>query len=163
MTGLETGHRHWIETGHRHRIRTGHRIRPIRFLPFVVVAFFAGASALAHAQTVGPDEAVTPQGAVTQKLALTAAQKIAIYNAVLGQRVRTATHAIRPAVGAPVPPSVTLADLPVQTVLDADSFDGSGLNVLKYAIVEGDVVVVDPVQMRVVDVIHGGAMSGAIP
>jgi hypothetical protein len=145
---------------------SGHAIGRIRLLPFVVAAFFVGAGvpAQVHAQTVGPDEAVTPQGAVTQNLALTQAQKSAIYNAVVGQRVRnTATHAIRPAVGAPVPPSAELLDLPIQALLDQDSLDDSRGTVLKYAIVEGEVVVIDPIQMQVVDVIHGGATSGRIP
>jgi hypothetical protein len=135
--------------------------RRIWLLPFVVAAAFAGAAA--QAQTMGPDEAVTRHGAVTQKLVLTEAQKSAIYNAVLGQRVRATTHAIQPAVGAPVPPAVELSELPVQGLLDRDMLGGFDGNLLKYTIVEGEVVVVDSVQMRVVAVIRGGAVSGAIP
>jgi hypothetical protein len=55
---------------------------------------------------------------------------------------------IDPTIGATVSRSVELADLPDQAGID-DSF------VLKYAMVEGDVVVVDPIRMRVVDIIHG--------
>jgi hypothetical protein len=143
---------------------TGHISGRLQLLPFVVAAILLGGAAGAvHAQTIGPDEAVTPQGTVTQKLALTEAQKSAIYNAVLGQRVRSATTAIRAAVGAPVPHAIALSDIPVQTLFDQDSLDDSRGNLLKYAIVEGEVVVIDPIQMRVVDVIHRGAISGAVP
>ena len=52
-----------------------------------------GATA-ALAQSAVPDEAVQPNGAVTQQLALTAGQKSAIYNAVFRQRVRQFTNAL---------------------------------------------------------------------
>jgi hypothetical protein len=141
--------------------------------PFAVFAFFLGIAA-AHAQTVGPDEAVNPEGAVTQQLALTPAQKSAIYNAVLRQRVRASNTmiagAIPVAVGAPVSPAVGLSELPEQAATDmsggdsgGDSWADSGADpwassqtmFLKYAMVGDDVVVVDPVTMRVVDIIHG--------
>jgi hypothetical protein len=100
---------------------------------------------------------------VAQKLALTEAQKHAIYNAVLQQRVHTSTSGLPLAVGAPVPPSITLSDLPVEALPNQATFDDPGATVLKYAIVEGEVVMVDSIQMRVVAVIRGGAISGAIP
>ncbi len=115
--------------------------------PLVFLAFFPAGGA-AFAQSVGPDEAADAQGALTPTPALTATQKSAIYNAVLQQRVRASTTAIQTNIGAPVPSSVTLSDLPGQ--------DGANdPTVLKYAMVEGDVVVVDPMRMRVVDIIHG--------
>lgn len=101
------------------------------------------------AQSIGPVEAIASNGAVTQSLAFTPAQKRAIYNAVVQQRVRTARSDLAAAVGAPVPPSVALRDLP-----DEAAIDNSLAGLLKYAVVEGDVVVVDPVGMRVVDVIR---------
>jgi hypothetical protein len=118
------------------------------------LALFIGTAA-AVAQTVGPDEAVKPDdGVVTEQLALTPAQKSAIYNAVLQQRVRASTTRIPAAtpvtVGGTVPPVVGLADLPDQAV--ADNF---GTMFLKYAMVEDDVVVVDPITMRVVEIIRG--------
>jgi hypothetical protein len=106
----------------------------------------------ALAQSAGPDEAVRPNGAVTQQLALTAEQKSAIYNAVIGQRLRPRTDQISVSVGAPVPPFVELIDLP-----DQASAGYASAAVLKYAMVENDVVVIDPVVMCVVDVIRGGA------
>jgi len=115
--------------------------------PFVVVAIFVG-SAGAFAQSLSVDEAVTSRGAVTQKLGLTPMQKSAIYNAVVQQRARASTTRIEPIVGAPVSGSVQLAELPDRAGIDDAMF-------LKYAMVADDVVVVDPIMMRVVDVIHG--------
>jgi hypothetical protein len=106
-------------------------------------------SAAALAQAVAPDEAVRPDGAVAQKLTLTAAQKSAIYNAVFRQPVRPVAVELAAHVGAPVPPSAPLRDLPDQATTSEP-----WAAVLKYALVENDVVVVDPVMMRVVDVIH---------
>jgi Protein of unknown function (DUF1236) len=116
--------------------------------PLVFIVFFPG-SGVAFGQSVGPDEAADARGTLAPTPALTATQKSAIYNAVLQQRVRASTTAIQTNIGAPVPPSVTLSDLPGQ-----DDTDDPTL--LKYAMVEGDVVVVDPVRMRVVDIIRGG-------
>jgi hypothetical protein len=111
----------------------------------------AGSTA-ALAQSAGLDEAVGPHGAVMQKHALTPGQKNAIYNAVSQQKVRPPADRIAPAVGAAVPPSTELLDLP-------DQVHGGNTSsaVLKYAFVEDQVVVVDPIAMRVVDVIRGGA------
>jgi len=117
---------------------------------FTLILFGAGG---ASAQTVGPDEAVEANGAVTQALALTPAQRTAIYNEVMQQRVRSSSRRIAAAIGASVPPWVRLNDLPGQAAVD----DG-GAGVLKYAMVGDDVVVVDPISMRVVDVIHRGAL-----
>lgn len=117
----------------------------------MVLALFLG-TAGACAQTVGPDEAVKPDGAVSQQMALTAAQKSAIYNAVMQQRVRAAGAAIPVAVGAPVPHWAVLAELP-----NTAAGNDPAAALLKYALVEDDVVVVDPVQMRVVEIIHGAA------
>jgi hypothetical protein len=106
----------------------------------------------AYAQSIGPDEAVNANGVVTQQLALTQAQKTAIYNAVLQQRVRTSAAATRipVAIGAPVPPMAELAELPDQAAADAPLAAD-----LKYAMVEDDVVVIDSIRMLVVGIIHG--------
>jgi hypothetical protein len=119
-------------------------------LPFIAVLAFISGTGGAIAQTVGPDEAVGPDGTMSQKLALTAAQKSAIYNAVIRQRVRPFAVGISPTVGTPVPPSVALGDLP-----DQAAADNPWEPLLKYAMVEDDIVVVDPIGMLVVDVIHG--------
>lgn len=107
----------------------------------------------AAAQSAGLDEAVGPHGAVMQQHALTPGQKNAIYNAVSQQKVRPPADRIAPAVGASVPPSTELLDLPDQAHGDGST---SSSAVLKYAFVEDQVVVVDPIAMRVVDVIRGG-------
>jgi hypothetical protein len=106
----------------------------------------------ALAQSAGPDEVVQPNGAVRQTLALTPGQKSAIYNIVIRQRVNPHTDQISVAVGAPVPPTIELIDLPDQATADNPS-----AALLKYAMVANDIVVVDPVAMRVVDVIRNGA------
>ena len=121
------------------------RALPLAF--FVLLSAVCGATA----QTAGPDEAIRPNGGIAQKTLLTPAQRNAIYNAVIRQKVPTSSHGITAVVGAPVLPSVPLSDLP-----SSDVMDRIGAGVLKYATVEGDVVAVDPIRMRVVDVIHGG-------
>ncbi|MFY9694779.1 MAG: DUF1236 domain-containing protein [Xanthobacteraceae bacterium] len=119
----------------------------VRLPPFVALASFLG-TVSAVAQSAGADEAITSRGAVTQTVGLTSAQKIAIYNAVLRQRARASSMRIEATVGAPVSRSVPLAELPDQTGI-------ADMTLLKYAMVADDVVVVDPIRMRVVDVIHG--------
>jgi Protein of unknown function (DUF1236) len=108
-------------------------------------------STAALAQSAGPDEAVQPNGTVRQTLALTAGQRSAIYNVVIRERAKPHADQITVAVGAPVPPTIDLVDLPDQATADNPS-----AALLKYAMVHGDVVVVDPVAMRVVDVIRNG-------
>jgi hypothetical protein len=109
-------------------------------------------SAASRAQSAGADEIIQPGGAITQNIALTAAQKKSIYNVVFQQPVRTYTFELATSVGADVPPSVELTDLP-GNVIGGEPWAAS----LKYA-TAGDnmIVVVDPVRRRVVDVIHGG-------
>jgi hypothetical protein len=114
-------------------------------------------AAPALAQSAGLDEAVGPHGTVTQQHALTPGQKNAIYNAVTQQKVRPPADRIAPAVGAPVPPSTELLDLPGQAQDDGGDDGNTSSAVLKYAFVEDQVVVVDPIAMRVVDVIRGSA------
>lgn len=117
----------------------------VRLPSFVGLALIFGVAS-ANVQGVGVDEAVTSRGAVTQTIGFTPAQKNAIYNALVRQRVRASTVRIEPTVGASVPRSVPLAELPAG--LAEATF-------LKYAMVADDVVVIDPITMQVVDVIHG--------
>lgn len=110
-------------------------------------------AATALAQSAVSDEAVQPNGAVTQNVALTAAQKRAIYNAVFQQPVKPYPAQVAAAVGAVVPQTVDLTSLPEGAIAgDPATAD------LKYAMAGHDVIVViDPVSMRVVDVIHNNA------
>jgi hypothetical protein len=123
----------------------------VRFSAAVVLGLLFGV-APALAQSAGPDEAIQPDGTLRQNVALTAGQRSAIYNIVIRQRAKPHADQISVAVGAPVPPTIDLVDLPDQATADNPS-----AALLKYAMVHGDVVVVDPVAMRVVDVIRNGA------
>jgi hypothetical protein len=109
-------------------------------------------SLAAQAQSAGTDEMIQPGGTVTRDIALTAAQKKSIYNAVFRQPVKTYTFELATSVGADVPPTVELTDFPGD-IMGSEPW-ASGL---KYAMA-GDnmVIVIDPVSRRVVDVIHGG-------
>lgn len=121
-----------------------------RLVAVVMAACIAGATA-AMAQTAVPDEAVKPNGAVAQERALTPAQRSAIYNLISRQRVKPHAAEIPATIGAAVPQSADLPELP-----DQDTVEGP-LAGLKYATVEGYVILVDPVGMRVVDVIRDPA------
>ena len=123
----------------------------LRFSLAALLGLFFGI-APALAQSAGPDEAVQPNGIVRQTLPLTAGQRSAIYNIVIRERVKPHADQIIVTVGAPVPPTIDLVDLPDQATVNNPS-----AALLKYAMVHGDVVVVDPVAMRVVDVIRNGA------
>jgi hypothetical protein len=123
----------------------------LRLSAAALLGLFLGI-APALAQSAGPDEAIQPDGTLRQNLALTAGQRSAIYNIVIRQRAKPQADQISVAVGAPVPPTIELVDLPDQATADNPS-----AALLKYAMVHGDVVVVDPVAMRVVDVIRNGA------
>lgn len=120
-------------------------------LPLLAFSLFLLGAGGSFAQSVGPDEIVRPDGAVGQGFELTPLQRTAIYNAVARQHGRTAPLQLAATVGAPVPPSVTLRDLPDQAAIET-----AEARPLKYAMVEDDVVVVDPIRMLVVDVIRGG-------
>ena len=122
-----------------------------RFLSLFLVALLLAAGAgRASAQSPALDEAVGPNGMATDQLALTPVQRSAIYNAVMRQRAPFSSRGITAAIGAPVAPSATLLDLPDQAAGEEPG------NVLKYAMVDGNVVLVDPIAMCVVDVIHPG-------
>lgn len=109
----------------------------------------------AAAQSFGPDEAVGPPGFLSQQTVLSPQQRRAIYEAVMRHKVRFAGPAVAAVVGASVPPSLLLHDLPDPPTGNLDqAADDSTVRVLKYAMVADDVVVIDPIAMRVVDVIH---------
>jgi hypothetical protein len=129
--------------------------RVIRFIPALTLVVLLCGGTVANAQSVMPVETVQPDGTVAPQLALTPSQRSAVYNTVRQQRVPAGTHGVTPSVGAPVPPSLALRDVPETPAL-ADGDPNGDNDVLKYATVEGDVVVVDPIHMRVVEVIHSG-------
>ena len=94
------------------------------------------------AQTVGADEA---PGASAAQVALSPAQKRAIYAIVFRQRLRTSATDIPLTVGATVPRSTVLLTLPDEA---------QGNDFLKYVTVDDNVVLVDPISMRVIDIIR---------
>jgi hypothetical protein len=122
-------------------------------MPFLSVFAVLCAVSGAPAQNINADEAVRPDGVAGRQLALTAAQRSAIYNAVLQQRVQTSGTDIPAAVGASVPPTSALAALP-EPMQTENAWSQLWPAHLKYAMVEGDVLVVDTISMRVVDIIH---------
>lgn len=122
---------------------------------FVLLVSLPGIITSAVAQSFGPDEAIAVPGSISQQTVLSPQQRRAIYEAVMRQKVRFAGPNVAAAVGAPVPPSLLLHDLPDSpTGISDQAADDSNARVLKYAMVADDVVVIDPIAMRVVDVIH---------
>jgi hypothetical protein len=117
----------------------------------ILMSFGAGQ---ACAQSSALDETAGPDG-LTQDLQLSPVQRSAIYNAVMQQHMLGSGERIAARIGAPVPPSTPLYDLPDHAALGAGLGAGAD-SPLKYAMVGGDIVVVDPLSMRVVDVIGQG-------
>lgn len=119
------------------------------------IPLFAAALALAammpqaRAQALGPDEAHGSASRVVPQIALSPAQKRAIYSAIVRQRLRTSARDIPLSVGAIVPRSAVLLALP-----DEVGRDDSPVQYLKYATVDDNVVLVDSISMRVIDIIR---------
>ena len=102
----------------------------------------------AAAQTAGPDEAVKQNGIVAENWSLTPAQRVAIYNAVVGQRVKPHPAHGPVAVGMPAPQAAELPELPTQA-----GFVGPAGR-LKYGLIGGAIFIVDSLEMRVVAIIR---------
>jgi hypothetical protein len=121
-------------------------------LPISIAAAWLAVAALmphATAQAVGPDEAHGAPPRLTPDVALSPAQKRVIYAAVSRQRLRSSSADIPLIVGAAVPRSAVLLTLP-------DAARGGDLSgqYLKYATVDDNVVLVNSITMRVIDIIH---------
>jgi hypothetical protein len=82
------------------------------------------------------------------KLDLTAAQRSAIYAAVSKDRSKVAPQRFPPVVGAEVPPMIELYALP-----DSAAAANPAVKFYQYTMVQNQVVLVDPIKMRVIDVI----------
>jgi hypothetical protein len=125
----------------------------IRVTISLVAALLGIASTMSQpaAQAVSPDEAHDAPARVRPNVMLSPAQKHTIYNAVSQQRLRTSPADIPLLVGALVPRSAMLLMLPEHAVV------ASSAQFLKYAIVDDNVVVVDSISMRVIDIIRGAA------
>jgi hypothetical protein len=109
----------------------------------------AGMMPQARAQAVGPDEASAAWARPALQIALSPAQKRALSRAVARRRLKTSAGEIPLTVGATVPRSAVLLTLP-----DEVGRDDSPVQYLKYATVDNDVVLVDSINMRVIDVIR---------
>ena len=83
------------------------------------------------------------------RIAVSPAQRRAIYAAVSRQRLRTPAADIPLTVGASVPRSALLLTLP-----DEARADDLSAQDLKYATVDDNVVLIDPTSMRVIDIIR---------
>ena len=104
---------------------------------------------VAAAQATGPIESPSSDGSLNQQLELTHAQKSAILKAVGRDKSKTASVQFPTAVGVEVPPSLNLYTLPDEAVNN-----NSEAKIYQFTIVQGDVVIVDPTKMRVVEVIR---------
>jgi hypothetical protein len=89
-----------------------------------------------------------PLGASTA-LELTPAQRTTILNAIRQDTRRSSPINFVVSVGAPVPPSIELYMLPDKALSDVPQ-----AKIVKYTVVQDQIVLVDPTTMRVVDVLR---------
>ena len=93
------------------------------------------------------------QGANTgEKVQLSAAQKTAIFNAVSKDKSKVASPPpanFRASIGAQVPASIELYALPPDALASAQAASN-----LRYTMANNEVVLVDPLNLRVVDIIR---------
>jgi hypothetical protein len=102
---------------------------------------------IATAQTGGGPGVVSPEG-TNQRLELSAAQRLAIYDAVRKDKSKVAPSKFPAAVGAEVPPMIELYMLPDNILAENPT-----TKFYKYTVVQDEVVLVDPTKMRIVAVI----------
>jgi hypothetical protein len=108
-----------------------------------VALMLAGGVALAEAQSGGLTEPSTA-------LQLTPQQRAAIYRAVAGAELRTPPPPNLPVTfGAQIPPVTELYALPEAVTADAPS-----AKFYRYTVAQNRVVIVDPTNLKVVDVIR---------
>jgi len=113
----------------------------------------AAAPVLAHAQSPSPPAGTTTPPAISNaqaQISLTPEQKSAI-RAAIQQKGTSVTPSLtfRPVVGELVPPSIELYPLPDNAMAEAPDAKN-----LKYTMLEDQVVLVDPLTMRIVDTIR---------
>ena len=87
--------------------------------------------------------------AIPAEIQLDAAQRAAIATAVRDTKIPPPNNSFSLSVGASVPRSIELYALPIAALSQAPEVRN-----LKYTMVQNQVVLVDPLQMRVVDVIR---------
>ena len=125
------------------------RVRPWRGMVLIVLAcgFLAAGLAEVAAQTSGIEEEVSERG-VAPRLALTPAQRGAIYQEVHRDRSKVAPSRFAAHVGAEVPPMIELYALPDDILANSPE-----TKLYKFTKVDDQVVLVDPTKMRVILVI----------
>ena len=106
---------------------------------------------LALASGIGSAAAQVGATGQSQPLELSAAQRAAIATAVRDTKIPPPNHSFNTSVGAQVPPSIELHALPISAVSQAPEVRN-----MKYTLFQNQVVLVDPANMRVVDVIRPG-------
>jgi hypothetical protein len=116
----------------------------------MVVLVLAGAISGAAAQVGGAGQSQTSESQATSPaIQLDAAQRAAIVAAVRDARIPPPNNSFSLAVGAPVPRSIELYALPIAAlsqVPDARNW--------RYTMVQNQVVLVDPISMRVIEVVR---------
>jgi hypothetical protein len=122
-------------------------LRPAMLLVAATCAFAASGTCMVAAQTAGIEEQVSEQG-VAPKLALTAAQRSAIYQEVHTDKSKVAPSRFAAQVGAEVPPMIELYMLP-----DDILANNPETKLYKFTKVDDAIVLVDPTRMRVIAVI----------
>ena len=116
---------------------------------FLAFGLLVLSSTGALAQTQAPDPADNGVNVTSAAgLALTPAQRAAIYREVSRDKSKIAAKEFSPVVGADVPPMIELYALP-----DDAAADVPAVKLYKYTLVENKVVLVDPTRMQVIDVI----------
>jgi hypothetical protein len=113
---------------------------------FMASAFLAAGSGFAVAQS-GVEEVASERG-VAPKLALTPAQRGAIYQEVHKDKSKVAPSRFAAHVGADVPPMIELYTLP-----DDILANNPETKLYKFTKVDDQIVLVDPTKMRVIAVI----------
>jgi hypothetical protein len=137
-----------MTTSFEAEIMKHHLARPQFALVLAIAAsaFLAVGSDLAAAQS-GIEEEVSERG-VAPKLALTPAQRSAIYQEVHRDKSKVAPSRFAAHVGADVPPMIELYTLP-----DDILANNPETKLYKFTKVDDQVVLVDPTRMRVIAVI----------
>jgi hypothetical protein len=83
------------------------------------------------------------------QIQLTPEQKRAIFTAVKDTKIPPPSNVVTAVAGAQVPPSIQLYDLPIDALAQAPE-----VKLLRYTMVQNQVVLVDPTNLRVVEVIR---------
>ena len=125
----------------------GYLIHRLIVMALVGTALGLLGAGVVRAQTNNIDEVMSANG-LAPKLELTAAQKSAIYQAVHKEKSKVAPSRFATNVGAEVPPMIELYMLP-----DDILANNPVTKLYKFTRVDDQVVLVDPTNMRVIDVI----------